>query len=346
MDNEESGHGGHSSGDEPSGGTAPDTGAITGGQVRVAGPEFFPANAPKKRAPNPRVLIAVAVVVVLLIVGSVLEFAGHSSSGSSASTTSTTTGPSGSTSPTKPAHPTTTTGGTPTTTASPVAALATAARTTVARQRAIDLLDEHFTTSAGTPVNVTGAGIVDFANNATFMAYRSPAVPALTHQFAQVIIIGDQAFVHGRQVATVLPGKNWISTTVSEAGQYLPIATNPVQFIGTLTTATNVTATGPLVINGVACTGYRVTLATTPTPAGGVMPTGSTLDVYVTNSTGLIRQLTATTSVRSAGKPVTASLVEEIEYPATLPRAVNAPPANQVATPAEFTAAGGSFSTS
>ncbi|HUZ09165.1 MAG TPA: hypothetical protein VMU76_03260 [Acidimicrobiales bacterium] len=245
---------------------------------------------------------------------------------------------------------------------SPVkAVVASVATTEQARTAHVDLTMHASVTGAGTAsgtVTATGAGNIDFADNAAQLAldYSGPGVQG--GLAISEIYVGGTAYVSIPQVAQLVPGKSWISVPVVGSSSIDPGSSNPADLLHILASEGNtVTALGPSTIGGVGVQGYHVVvdagflrsrigqLGLSPGEQQALQQilTSSALqfDVFVDGS-GQLRRMNLDMSIHAgAGGSSVAAHVEEdfSDYGAAV--AINPPPASEVTTLQQVASSGG-----
>jgi hypothetical protein len=211
-------------------------------------------------------------------------------------------------------------------------------------------------TTDGTSVTGTGSGTADFTNNAAQMQLT---VEALGHKEALTAIdVGGVVYESIPGLGVLAPGKSWISIDLSALQKEETqdpgsegLSNNPSVMLQTLDQQGNtVVPLGPSTIDGVAVTGYSVTvdpakieqkLKEADLPAwmqqalAGFKVHDLALKVYVDQSGDLRAYETQTTeSTAAAGTISLNESVDLSDYGA--PVNVNAPPASQVESFQQF----------
>jgi hypothetical protein len=210
--------------------------------------------------------------------------------------------------------------------------------------------------------SATGAGDIDFSNDAASMAIDYSGLPTLGDITMSVIYVGGTAYASLPQISAVFPGKSWVSVPVAGSGSFDPGSANPSDLLHILASGGNtVTALGPSTVDATAVQGYHVVvnadfirarLGALGLPAAEQQAvaqilgsSGITFDVFIDGSDQL-RRLVVDMSLGAgsgaSGPTVTAHVQEDLSNFGE-PVSVSPPPADQVLTPQQLESGAGSL---
>jgi hypothetical protein len=206
----------------------------------------------------------------------------------------------------------------------------------------------------GSTVDFTGAGSIDFTDNAAQMTLHSTAAGRQVDD--QLIFLGGIVYEGLPQIAQLAPGKSWISLDLSAlqpaavqrgtAG----LGGNPVALLHLLAQRGNmVTVLGASTVDGVAVQGYSVTFDPSAVQSekdnanlpdwmkravSQVKVNGATIKVYVDGAGNLVRYAISMTEQVGSGSLSVSESFDLTDYGS--PVSISAPPAAQVLPFDEF----------
>ena len=247
-----------------------------------------------------------------------------------------------------------TTGASP---ASPSAAVLDAANASV-KQGSADMHLQMTATVAGKNVAITGNGTVDTADNSMQMVMSIQGLPTVGGSSISMLLVNGTTYVSYPGISSVLPGKSWISqpsTSSSTAGTQVTNVSDMLRMLSAKGAV--VTKVGGGTVGTTPVTEYTVNVTSSMFASQGSalgIPSsesaavqqilgsdGLQFHVFLT-STNQLRRISMQMSMPSTGSSTAtggqASIVVDLtNYGAAAP--VTAPPASQVATLEQFTAA-------
>jgi hypothetical protein len=201
-------------------------------------------------------------------------------------------------------------------------------------------------------ITATGDGQTDFATGASEVHVAYQGLPsALGGLQMTELYTGGDLYLSMPQIATVVPGKSWISQPVGSSS-VAPGSSDPSDMFRILRNrGDQVTSLGSSVLDGASVDGYHVVvtpaairnqLGRSDLPAGmaqaaqSMMGSGGiAMDVYVDASTGLLRRVVAALHMTLAGRTVSGTATEDASD-FGVPVSITAPPANQVVSFQQF----------
>ncbi len=237
----------------------------------------------------------------------------------------------------------------------PATAVVSSVRTTAAKGTAALTLTMQVRGAGSTPVQATGSGAVDLGTDASRVLFTFQSPGALAGDQLKEVFVGDTIYLSLPQLATVVPGKPWISQALTPAALIAPRNSDPGALLAMLGASGNqVVPLGASRIDGTAVHGYEVTvlpaglrarLARAGLPAGITRAAedaaGTTTDaitVYVSDGTGQVRRLVTDVDLSLGSHPVVAVVTEDLGAYGTHV-SVTPPSAAQVQTLGQYRAA-------
>jgi hypothetical protein len=237
----------------------------------------------------------------------------------------------------------------------PATAVMSSVHTTVATGSANLSLTMRVRVPGSGEVDASGTGAVDLHSNEGRLLFTFGGSGPLAGAQLKEVFVGDTIYFSLPQLATLVPGKPWISQPLTSGALITPRNSDPGALLAMLGADGNhVVPLGASTVDGTAVHGYRVTVS----PAGlraklsqAGLPSGiagaaaavagtapDVVTVYVADGTGQVRRIAADIDLSLGSNPVVASVTEDLsDY--GKPIAVSPPPAAQVITLSQYLSA-------